>query len=562
MRCARTEITEMECEHTSTIYFNGDYVDLFNRIKGFKGIKGIRRIRGISLPEYACKAPKLRGRAGAALACVMMLLALPALGQGMPPSVEQALKKAGIPLSAAGIYVQEIGAARPLVAINAGAAMNPASVMKLITTFAGLELLGPAYTWKTELYADGLMRDETLQGNLVIKGYGDPRLNLENFWLLTRRLRQTGLREITGDLVLDGSHFDLPGSDPAAFDGKPHRAYNVLPEALLVNYRTLALRLLPRPENKTVRIVVDPLSSTLDLTNSLKLTNGSCNGWRDALGTDIRTDSNGRPMVMLTGNYSVACGEKTLFLSMHDTATYTFALFKQLWEEQGGVLRGKVRIGTVPETAMPLETHQSPPLAEIVRDINKFSNNTAARQLYLALGLSTRTGPDNASPRMIASATSGAGGIGGAASLTENPPRATLARSELALRWWLASRQLSFPELIMENGSGLSRTERISPRHMGALLLAAFQSPVMPEFISSLPIAAVDGTMKQRLNGSATAGQAHIKTGLLEGVRTMAGYVHTRSGRRLVVVFFVNHPRSGNAQPAMDALLDWVYEKS
>ena len=96
---------------------------------------------------------------------------------------------------------------------------------------------------------------------------------------------------------------------------------------------------------------------------------------------------------------------------------------------------------------------------------------------------------------------------------------------------------------------------------MGALLLAAFQSPVMPEFISSLPIAAVDGTMKQRLNGSATAGQAHIKTGLLEGVRTMAGYVHTRSGRRMVVVFFVNHPRSGNAQPAMDALLDWVYEK-
>ena len=535
---------------------------LFNRIKGFKGFKGIKEIRGIKgiyFPEYACKAPKLPGGAGATLACAMMLLALPALGQGMAAAVEQALKKAGIPLSAAGIYVQEVGAAQPLLAINADTAMNPASVMKLMTTFAGLELLGPAYTWKTELYADGVMRDETLQGNLVIKGYGDPRLNLENFWLLTRRLRQTGLREITGDLVLDGSHFDLPGSDPAAFDGKPHRAYNVLPEALLVNYRTLALRLLPRPENKTVRIVVDPLSSTLDLSNSLKLTNGSCNGWRDALGTDIRTDDRGRPMVMLTGNYSAACGEKTLFLSMHDTATYTFALFKQLWEEQGGMLRGRVRIGTVPETALPLETHQSPPLAEIVRDINKFSNNTAARQLYLALGLSTRTGLGNTAPRMIGSATNEGYGIGDA-SQAENPQRATLARSELALRWWLASRQLSFPELVMENGSGLSRTERISPRNMGALLLAAFQSPVMPEFISSLPIAAVDGTMKQRLNGSATAGQAHIKTGLLEGVRTMAGYVHTRSGRRMVVVFFVNYPRAESGQAAMDALLDWVYE--
>lgn len=500
----------------------------------------------------------LRRGVAASLSCALMLAAFTALGHGLPVAVEQALKKTGIPLAATGIYVQEVEAVQPLIAVNASAAMNPASVMKLMTTFAGLELLGPAYTWKTELYADGVMQDETLLGNLIIRGYGDPRLNLENFWLLTRRLRQTGLREITGDLVLDGSHFDLPGSDPAAFDGKPHRAYNVLPEALLVNYRTLALRLLPQPENKTVRIVVDPLSSTLDLTNSLKLTNGSCNGWRDALGTDIRTGSSGRPLVMLTGNYSADCGEKTLFLSMHDTATYTFALFKQLWEEQGGVIRGKGRIGTGPEMALPLETHQSPPLSDIVRDINKFSNNTAARQLYLALGLSTRTSPSNSPPTMVASANNGTGVIGSA---SQSPERATLARSELALRWWLASRKLSFPELVMENGSGLSRMERISPRHMGALLLAAFQSPVMPEFISSLPIAAVDGTMKQRLSSSAAAGQAHIKTGLLEGVRTMAGYVHTRSGKRVVVVFFVNHPRSGDAQPAMDALLDWVYEK-
>ncbi len=161
--------------------------------------------------------------------------------------------------------------------------MNPASVMKLVTTFAGLELLGPAYTWKTESYARWNRKDDTLHGNLVIKGYGDPKLNLENFWLLTRRLRQTGLREITGDLVLDSSHFDLPNGDPAAFDGKPYRAYNVLPEALLVNYRTLALRLIPQPGSKTVRIVVDPLPASLDLKNSLTLTNGPCSEWRDAL---------------------------------------------------------------------------------------------------------------------------------------------------------------------------------------------------------------------------------------------------------------------------------------
>jgi D-alanyl-D-alanine carboxypeptidase/D-alanyl-D-alanine-endopeptidase (penicillin-binding protein 4) len=489
---------------------------------------------------------------------ILALLSLPAFAHNLPAPVSLALKQAGVPTSATAIYVHEIGAAQPRLAVNAGTGMNPASVMKLVTTFAGLELLGPAYTWKTELYVNGVLSGDTLQGDLIIKGYGDPKLNLENFWLLTRRLRQTGLREIAGDLVLDGSHFQVPSSDPAAFDGKPHRSYNVLPEALLVNYRTLALRLIPQPASKTVRIIADPFLGSLDLKNGLALVSGPCSEWRDALNTDIRTAASGnaRGLIALNGIYSSDCGEKTLYLSVHDTSDYIFSLFKQLWEEQGGVFRGRVHTGTVPEGITPLETHQSPPLADIVRDINKFSNNTAARQLYLALGLSN--GPASgvvgaATDSMPNSATNDAAS-------SANKSRATLDKSAIVMQRWLTSRRFSFPELVIENGSGLSRNERISAGHLGALLLSAFQSPVMPEFISSLPIAAVDGTMKKRLNGSAAAGQAHIKTGLLEGVRTMGGYVLDKGGRRVVVVFFVNHPRSGNAQPAMDALLHWVYE--
>ena len=466
----------------------------------------------------------------AAVLCFALAAApLPAASQNLPGPVGQMLKQAGIPESAASIYVHEIGAAQPLIAVNADTAMNPASAMKLVTTFAGLELLGPAYTWKTELYANGTMEGDTLRGDLVIKGYGDPRLNLENFWLLTRRLHQTGLREITGDLILDSSYFDAPGGDPGAFDGKPHRAYNVPPEALLVNHRTLALRLIPQPGSKTVRIVVDPLPESLDLSNNLKLSGGKCNEWRDLLNADIK--GNGRIALVLNGSYPADCGEKTLFLSLHDSPVYTFSLFRQLWMQQGGILRGMVRSGSAPEGTVPLEIHQSPPLAEIVRDINKFSNNVTARQLYLALGVASSEAP------------------------------ATLIKSNAAIRQWLASRRLDFPELIIENGSGLSRNERISAGHLGELLLAAFQSPVMPEFVSSLPISAVDGTMKKRSNGTAVAGQAHIKTGLLDNVRSMAGYVLDKSGRRVVVVFFVNHSRSTNAQPAMDALLQWIYAR-
>ncbi|MDQ3185875.1 MAG: D-alanyl-D-alanine carboxypeptidase/D-alanyl-D-alanine-endopeptidase [Pseudomonadota bacterium] len=484
-----------------------------------------------------------------ALCFALAATSLPAFAHSLPTSVSRALKQAGIPEAAVGVYVHEIGAAKPLLAVNASVAMNPASVMKLVTTFAGLELLGPAYTWKTELYASGILNGDILQGDLIIRGYGDPRLNLENFWLLTRRLRQTGLREITGDLVLDNSYFDAPIGDAAAFDGRPYRAYNIFPEALLVNYRTLALRLIPQPERKTVRIIVDPLPESLDLSNNLKLTGGKCDDWHDTLGTDIRADMNGnsRASIAFNGAYPEDCGEKTLFLGLHNSLTYTFDLFRQLWLERGGVFRGKARIGTAPEGILPLEIHQSPPLAEIVRDINKFSNNIPARQLYLALGMTV-----GAATNPATSVTSG--------TASGNTP-ATLAKSNAAIRQWLTSRHLHFPELIIENGSGLSRNERISAGHLGGLLLAAFRSPVMPEFVSSLPITAVDGTMKKRLNGTPIAGQAHIKTGSLEGVRTMAGYVLDKSGRRVAVVFFVNHSKSGSAQSAMDALLQWVYER-
>jgi D-alanyl-D-alanine carboxypeptidase/D-alanyl-D-alanine-endopeptidase (penicillin-binding protein 4) len=467
----------------------------------------------------------------------------------LPPPVGQALRRAAVPESAIGIYVHEIGAVEPLIAMNASRAMNPASVMKLVTTFAGLEMLGPAYTWKTELYASGLMNGDILQGDLVIKGYGDPKLNLENFWLLTRRLRQTGLREITGDLVVDNSYFDIPPGDPAAFDGKPYRVYNVFPEAVMVNYKTLALRLVPQSGSRAVRVVIDPIPDMLDLTNNLKLTSDKCDGWRDALGADIRGDfTNGnRASVALNGTYSSDCGEKNLHLSLHDSLSYTFSLFRKLWIEQGGAFGGKVRSGKAPWGQFPLEIHESPPLSEIVRDINKFSNNIAARQLYLALGSGSRTG------------TEPAPGLG--SGMPGDTP-ATLVRSDAAVRQWLASKDLHFPELVIENGSGLSRHERISAGHIGTLLLRAFQSPVMPEFISSLPITGMDGTMKKRLEGTAAARQAHIKTGLLEGARTMAGYVLDKAGRRVVVVFFINHSRSGDTQPAMDALLQWVYERS
>lgn len=466
------------------------------------------------------------------------MLAGVSLAQQFPDALKQKFEQAGIPETAIGIYVHEIGASHPVIALNADAAMNPASVMKLVTTYAGLEILGPAYTWQTELYAHGKITDGVLQGDLVIKGYGDPKLDLENFWLLIHRLRHTGLHEITGNLILDHTHYDIPRDDPGAFDGQPYRTYNILPEALLINYRSTELRFIPDPENMSVRVVADPIPDSIVLLNNLKLTDAACNSdWRNTLDVDIQPGQHqdGSMVIAISGSFSARCGRQSMLLGLHDSATYTRELFKRLWLQQGGIFNGNVIVGRAPAGLTPIKVYQSPPLVEIVRGINKFSNNIAARQLYLTIGTE------------------------GSTHHSKSP--ATLDKSEQVLRRWLNSKQLYFPELVVENGSGLSRIERISARHMGELLLAAFRSPVMPEFIASMPIASVDGTMRNRLHSTPVSGLAHMKTGTLNNVRALAGYMLDQSGKRVAVVIFVNHAQAIQSRAAMDALLQWVYER-
>ena len=449
----------------------------------------------------------------------------------LPPQVAQALAASKLPAGSVAVVVQEVGAPRAAISVNPATPMNPASVMKLVTTYAALELLGPAYRWKTEAYAGGPLREGVLEGDLVLKGYGDPKLDLEAFWVLLRTLRGKGLREIRGDLVLDRSHFERAPGDAARFDGDAFRPYNVLPDALLVNYKSLRFAFLPDPERGAVRLYVEPRPPALEVVNVLKLSEGACpegSAFREMLKPTFEP---ARQRAIFSGQYRASCGEKDLNVALLEPNDHVAGMLRQLWPEMGGAWSGAVREGQPPQGARLLHAMESAALAEIVRDTNKFSNNVMARHLYLTLGAENGGAPANG------------------------------AKAFAAVKAWLAAKGIAAPELVMENGSGLSRIERISAANLAALLQAAWRSPVMPEYISSMPVAAVDGTMRRRLLGSSVAGQAHIKTGLLSDARAMAGYVLDRSGRRHVVVMFVNHPAAHETQPAMDALLRWVYER-
>ena len=443
----------------------------------------------------------------------------------LPPTVAQALAAAGLPASAVAIVVQDAATGAAQLKFNAETAMNPASLMKLLTTAAALDTLGPAHTWKTEAWLRGELAAGVLEGDLYLKGGGDPKLTLEQFWLLLRELRARGLREIRGDLVLDRSLFGV--DDEGLIDDKPLRAYNVAPDALLLNFKAVRLRLMPAAATKSVTVLAEPLPEPLQIANQLSLVGGACGDWKEAL---TATYTPAPPRLSLAGGYPLACGEKNLSLGVMDHAQYVDGLFRPLWREMGGRIVGVLRSDTLPADARLFATIESPPLAEQIRDINKFSNNVMARQLFLALGA--------------------------AAGKT-----ATAAAAEAALRDWLTRRGLELGGLVIDNGSGLSRRARISADGLARVLALAWHSALMPEFVASLPLSAVDGTMRKRLTHDGVAGQAHIKTGSLDGVKSIAGYVRDRAGRWQIVVCVVNHAAAAAAGPAQDALLQWVYER-
>jgi D-alanyl-D-alanine carboxypeptidase/D-alanyl-D-alanine-endopeptidase (penicillin-binding protein 4) len=450
------------------------------------------------------------------------------VGAALPPAVARAFQDEGIPLGAIGAYVREIGAARSLVAHRTGKPMNPASTMKLVTTFAALELLGPDYRWKTEAYADGPRVGSTLEGNLVLKGYGDPKITIEQFQALVSALRATGLVEIRGDLVLDRSYFAPMAHDPAAFDAEPLKPYNVGPDALLVNFKSVRLVFAPNVAADAVDVRIEPPLDNVALNGAPRLAGGECTDWRSSLGASIANRADAAS-VAFSGRYPIACGEREWYVALLDHPHYVLAMFARYWKDAGGTFSGGVREGRAPRGAVPLATLRSPPLYDAVRDINKLSNNVMARQVFLTL------------------ATTG------------EPPPATTRGAGRAVRRWLARRKLAFRELVMENGSGLSRRERISAQSMARLLLSADASKVRGDFVSSLAVAATDGTVRKRFADDDVADQALLKTGSLEGVRALAGYVFAPGGKRYVVVCFVNHRNAARAQRALDVLVERIY---
>jgi D-alanyl-D-alanine carboxypeptidase/D-alanyl-D-alanine-endopeptidase (penicillin-binding protein 4) len=464
----------------------------------------------------------------ASVAALALLLVTGAAHAALPHQVEQAFAAARIPLATVGVVVQEVTGRSPLFAQNIDKPLNPASVMKLVTTFAALDLLGPEYRWKTEAYLGAPLEGGVLHGDLIIKGTGDPKITIEQWHAFMRTLRERGLATVEGDLVLDRSYFEPMPHDPAAFDGEPLKPYNVGPDALLVNFKSVRFEFAPPATGDAPVVLMEPELSAISIGARPKGSAGDCGDWRTAL-SGVFVDRGTRADVAFPGRYPAACGVREWWVALLDHPVYVHAMFDTYFRAAGGRFAGGWKNGEAPPDARPFATLESPPLWDIVRDVNKLSNNVMARQVFLTLAT------------------------------VNAPPPASYARAMDTVHRWMVKRNLRMPELVLDNGSGLSRRERISAGSLARLLLAADRSAVREEFASSLAVAAMDGTVQRRFQNGTVAGQALLKTGTLDGVRAIAGYVIDREGRRFVVVAVVNDASAARAQGALDYLVQWVY---
>lgn len=443
----------------------------------------------------------------------------------LPATVQAALTRAGIPASALSLVLVDAGGDAPALLRQADTLpVNPASVMKLVTTFAALDLLGPDFTWQTPVYFDGpLGVDGVLRGNLVIKGAGDPSMVMERLWLLLARVRAQGVRSIEGDILIDRSAFVLASHDPAAFDGEPARPYNAAPDAFLVNFRSVTMQFVPDVANGIARVVAQPALAGVAVPETVPLAPAgtACGDWRAPLRAQLGDPSR----VTLAGSFPAACGEKSWSFAYADPASYAARAVEAMWRDGGGLLRGRVRDGRASAGAQPAFVYTSPPLAEVVRQINKYSNNVMAQQVFLTLSLQAR----------------GTGSVEGSRSVVAD--------------WWHDRMGDAAPVPRIDNGAGLSREGSVTAAGLARMLQVAWRSALMPDLVASLPIAGIDGTLKR---SRASAGSAHLKTGSLRDVAAVAGYVHGLDGRRWVLVAIVNHPAANGARPAFDALVDWA----
>lgn len=478
----------------------------------------------MSLPRRTERPRALRAPG---LLTAVLALATAAGADPLPPGIAQRLATHHIPPDAVSIVVRDADTGETLLAHNPDVARSPASTLKVITTYAALDGLGPNYVWKTRALATGPVVAGHLRGDLVLQGGGDPYLTGERWERFARELRYLGIARVDGDVIVDDTLYAADAASRDDFDGRGFETYNVLPNALLVNLQTVEFRLVPGQGR--IDVLPDPPLDNFQVINRVQALTGACRSGTHGLHVSDETPT----QITIEGKVSVRCPAASLRRAVLTAPEFAYDTFLANFRAAGGSVAGHLKIGPAPAAARPLLAFESLTLGEIIRLVNKFSNNPMARGLLLTLAAERGAVP------------------------------ATVARGDAVVAQWLAERELGCPELVLDNGSGLSRDARVSAQCMTDVLRSAWKSRYAAEFAASLPLGGEDGTLRHRFLDTRGDARIRMKTGHLKNVAALAGWVGGASGRALIVAVFVNHTdveyASGDA--LIDSVVRWALER-
>jgi D-alanyl-D-alanine carboxypeptidase/D-alanyl-D-alanine-endopeptidase (penicillin-binding protein 4) len=456
----------------------------------------------------------------------LIILFLSTLDAKIPDGIEEILSKYSIDASSISIDIEDIDTGVKVATLNQDVARIPASIAKVFTTYSSILHLGFNYRYSTLFYYTGTIANGILNGDLIIKPYGDPNLNSNHLIAIVSKIKSKGINQIKGDIIIDRSFFDIPNLNSSGFDKHKYSPYNAMPDSMMFNERVSTIFV--KAGSHGVKIKKKDNDGSYKVLNKVRAVNGSCRGSRSWVNIKVNEDYD-RPLVVLSGTLSKRCDTKEVckVLTKPYRAFY-YALKKQM-SEQGILNRARLKLAKTPRYSKNLFIYKSKPLQDIVSTINKDSNNVMARQLMLTLG-----------------------------GYIFNRP-CTIYKGRKAIKKILISNGVKLDKrLFIDNGSGLSRNSIVTATSFTNLLRDAFNSEGQ-KWLDTLSIAGVDGTTKKRFKNSIVKGRGWFKTGTINKVKNIIGYVNSYSGRIYSVVILINDPKSGwDGASIQNDILKWL----
>ena len=456
---------------------------------------------------------------------ILLLILLSSWIYALPAGINSIINKSGIPKNDISIYIKEAGnGGRELASLNASKTRTPASVIKVLSTYAAVLKLGFDYRWPTQFYTVGKLENGVLKGDLVVKGFGDPTLSTRDLKSIVANIKAKGIKKITGNIVIDRTYFNVGTKNNSGFDKNTYSPYNAMPDAMMFNERISTICVTPN-KNDVRKKVID---GSYKIKNNLQRVNKPCKGRYSWPGFKI-DNSSAIPEVWLRGKISKKCGKRDICKVITKPYKSFYYALKDVLTKEGVKVSGSMRLHKVPSNANILFTHYSRSLEKIISKTAKKSNNLYARHLLLLLGAKIYGAPS------------------------------TLAKGSKAIEYILRSKgALGRGTLKIDNGSGLSRTSKLNAKLLAQMYDNAY-TRYGKRWMTTLSIAGVDGTIKRRFRGTVVRNRAWMKTGTLNRVKNIGGYVKSRSGRMYTVVILVNTKKGRwKASQLQNNIMKWL----